>query len=144
VVLDLGSGGGLDVFLAADLVGPTGIVVGLDGSQVCSDTPRNRRYSSILLQDMINLARRNAKSKGVRPPQVAFAQASLTEELPIESMSVNCIISNCVLNLLPSTGKSAVLKEAFRVLKPGGRIHLADVSAFSQGSGSCSDRLVLL
>ncbi|KAF9448813.1 S-adenosyl-L-methionine-dependent methyltransferase [Macrolepiota fuliginosa MF-IS2] len=111
-VLDLGCGGGLDVFLAADQVGLTGIAIGLDGSE-----------------DMVDLARRNASAKGVKAPHVAFAQASLTTELPIESSSVDCILSNCVLNLLPESGKASILKEAHRVLKPEGRIHLSDIVA---------------
>lgn len=85
---------------------------------------------------MIDLARRNAKAKGVKPPQVAFVQASLTEELPIESSSVDCVLSNCVLNLLPGTAKGSILKEAYRVLKPGGRVHLSDVSLLLDGNPS--------
>ncbi|KAF9045091.1 S-adenosyl-L-methionine-dependent methyltransferase [Panaeolus papilionaceus] len=111
-VVDLGSGGGIDVFLAAEKVGPTGQVIGLDISP-----------------DMIELARRNAAQKDLKPPQVAFVQASLTEPLPLESNSVDCILSNCVLNLLPHDGKVSLLKEVFRVLKPGGRIVLDDIVA---------------
>ncbi|KDR83252.1 hypothetical protein GALMADRAFT_221165 [Galerina marginata CBS 339.88] len=111
-VVDLGSGGGVDVFLAAAKVGPTGKAIGLDMSQ-----------------DMIELAHKNAAIKGLKPPHVAFVKALLTEPLPIESNSVDCILSNCVVNLLPAEGKANLLKEVHRILKPGGRIVLDDIVA---------------
>ncbi|KAH9481820.1 Arsenite methyltransferase [Psilocybe cubensis] len=123
-VVDLGSGGGIDVLLAADKVGPTGKAIGLDMSQ-----------------DMISLARKNAAKKGLKPPQVAFVQALLTEPLPIEPDSVDCILSNCVINLLPFDGKAHLLKEVHRILKPGGRIVLDDIIAKKELPGYIKDDL---
>jgi arsenite methyltransferase len=76
---------------------------------------------------MIKRARRNAKNKHLRPPHVAFVQAGLTKTLPIASNSIDCILSNCVINLLPLDGKGNLLKEIHRVLKPGGRLIADDV-----------------
>jgi arsenite methyltransferase len=84
---------------------------------------------------MISLARKNAVNKGLNPPHVAFVEALLTEALPIESNSVDCVLSNCVINLLPMEGKASLLKEVHRILKPGGRVVLDDV---------CYDSLLFL
>jgi arsenite methyltransferase len=106
-VLDLGSGGGIDVLLSARRVGPSGFAYGVD-----------------MTDDMLELARRNAAKAGAR--NVEFLKGQI-EDLPLPDASVDVVISNCVINL--SVDKPAVLAEMFRVLVPGGRIGITDVVA---------------
>ena len=109
-VVDLGSGGGLDVFLAARIVGDKGRAIGVD-----------------MTPEMIALAEENARKQGggVRPANIEFHLATI-DELPLPAASVDCIISNCVLNLAPD--KPKVFAEMARVLKAGGRVAISDLA----------------
>ncbi|MCP4542314.1 MAG: arsenite methyltransferase [Chloroflexi bacterium] len=119
VVLDLGSGGGIDCFIAAKKVGPEGRVIGLD-----------------MTTDMIRLARRNAKKVGATNVDFRYGEM---EDIPLPNDSVDVIISNCVINLSPD--KDAVFGEAYRVLQPGGRVMVSDIVLNGELPQSIRERL---
>jgi SAM-dependent methyltransferase len=120
-VLDLGSGGGIDVLLSARRVGPSGKAYGLD-----------------MTDDMLALARENQKKAGIE--NVEFLKGEI-EKIPLPDNSVDVIISNCVINL--SADKDRVLQEAFRVLKPGGRFAVSDVVVRGEVPGEIRKSMLL-
>lgn len=121
VVLDLGSGGGIDVLLSARRVGPAGKVYGLD-----------------MTDEMLALARENQRTAGIE--NVEFLKGQI-EQIPLPDASVDVIVSNCVINL--SADKDRVLAEAFRVLRPGGRLAVSDVVRRREVSDSVKRSLEL-
>lgn len=118
-VVDLGAGGGLDVFLASKKVGPTGRAIGMD-----------------MTGDMVSLARKNAEQGGYQ--NVKFYLAEI-EAMPLPDDSVDCVISNCVLNLC--TDKDEALREIFRILKPGGRLAISDIALKQELPAAVADEV---
>lgn len=123
VVVDLGCGGGIDVFLAARKVGPAGKAIGID-----------------MTPEMIERARRNAEELAARgePVHAEFHLARM-EAMPLPDGSVDCLVSNCVINL--AEDKAAVFREMFRVLKPGGRVAVSDIALKKELPGEIAESL---
>ena len=120
VVLDLGSGAGLDMFVASKKVGETGKVIGVD-----------------MTPAMIEKAKKNAEELGITNVDFRFGDI---EEMPVDDNSVDVVISNCVINLAPS--KAKVFQEAYRVLKPGGRVMVSDIVLSKPLPKEVSDEVV--
>lgn len=122
-VLDLGSGSGIDVVLAARKVGPNGQAIGVD-----------------MTKSMIELAKKNIHKAGL--PNARIIEANINS-IPLPDSSVDCIISNCVINLVPATDKAAVFKEIARLLKPGGRVAISDILARKPLPDHITDNMAL-
>lgn len=121
VVVDLGSGGGIDVFLAAKKVGAHGKAIGID-----------------MLKEMIEVARTNAEKGGYT--NVEFIEARITN-IPLKEETADVVISNCVLNLVPDDEKPTTFKEIYRVLKSGGRVAISDLLSVRELPGAIKNNL---
>ncbi|EAW12228.1 putative ubiE/COQ5 methyltransferase [Aspergillus clavatus NRRL 1] len=122
-VVDLGSGGGIDVILAARKVGPKGKAIGVD-----------------MTEKMLTLARENVEKAGIS--NASFVEGFITA-IPLEDSTADCIISNCVVNLVPNEQKSLVFHEMFRLLKPGGRVAISDILARKKLPSDVTNNLAL-
>jgi arsenite methyltransferase len=125
-VIDLGSGGGFDAFLASQRVGPEGRVIGVDRNKVLHPCPTSSQYINIS-KAMLSLAQAN-QTKSRAAANVTFVEASLTS-IPLPSGSADCIISNCVINLVPQADKGKAFQEMGRLLRSGGRVAISDTLA---------------
>ncbi|KAK3349892.1 S-adenosyl-L-methionine-dependent methyltransferase [Lasiosphaeria hispida] len=124
-VVDLGSGAGFDIFLASSRIGPQGQAIGID-----------------MNDDMLARANKIKSSKGAAADNVTFIKGVITE-IPLEANTADCIISNCVINLVPAPEKPLVFKEMHRILKPGGRVAVSDILARKSLPQKLSDDIAM-
>ena len=133
MVVDFGSGGGFDVFIAAQKIGIKGRAIGVDANQVVNILFRDASVCEVTensgVQEMLALARRNASRHSYT--NVSFIESDITST-PLEEGIADCVISNCVINLVHHSRKHLVFKEMFRLLREGGRIAVSDMLALKE------------